>query len=126
MLGGGNKHKITLGRWCFIGYGSKLFCASEDYSGDHGPVNEFWNPSNKIYRGDIKFNNYSGIASNCLVMPGVELPEGCTIGAGGFIYSSKPLQPWSVMLGSWENGKYQLKLHKQRNREEVIRYDSQS
>ena len=34
VLGGGSQHKITLGDWTFIGYGSKLFCASEDYSGE--------------------------------------------------------------------------------------------
>ena len=58
VLGGGNQHKITLGNWNFIGYGSKLFCASEDYSGEYGPVNEFWG-RNKIYRGDIVFEDVS-------------------------------------------------------------------
>ena len=61
VFGGGSEHTITLGDWTFVGYGSKLFCASEDYSGDYGPVNDFWG-SNKIFRGDIKFNDFSGIA----------------------------------------------------------------
>src|SRR5687767_11771050 len=57
MLGGGSQHTIRLGDWTFIGYGSKLFCASEDYSGDYGPVNEYWG-NNKVFRGDIEFKNY--------------------------------------------------------------------
>jgi acetyltransferase-like isoleucine patch superfamily enzyme len=114
VLGGGKAHKITIGDWCFIGYGSKLFCASEDYSGDHGPVNEFWG-NNKIYRGDIKFGNYSGIASDVMVFPGVTIPEGCTVGAKSFIYTKNELEPWCVYLGQ------PAKFHKSRNKENVIR-----
>ena len=113
VLGGGAAHKITIGNWCFIGYGSKLFCASEDYSGDHGPVNEFWG-KNKIFRGDITFKDYSGIASDVMVMPNVTIPEGCTIGAKSFVYTKNELAPWSVFLGS------PLKRHKDRNKENVL------
>ena len=113
VLGGGAKHKITLGDWVFIGYGSKLFCASEDYSGEFGPVNEYWG-NNKIFRGDITFENYSGIASDVMVMPSVTIPEGCTVGAKSFIYTKNILEPWNVYLGN------PLALHKPRNKENVI------
>jgi galactoside O-acetyltransferase len=113
ILGGGNQHTITLGDWCFIGYGSKLFCASEDYSGEFGPVNEFWG-NNKIFRGDIIFNDYSGIASDVMVLPGVVFPEGCTVGAKSFVYSKNNLQPWKVFVGN------PLQYHKDRNKHNVI------
>lgn len=108
MLGGGADQKIILGSWNFIGYGSKLFCSSEDYSGEHGPVNQFWG-NNKIFRGDIKFNDFSGVASDVIVMPGVELKEGTTIGTKSFVYKS-PALPWAVYLGN------PLVFHKERNR----------
>lgn len=113
VLGGGSKQKIKLGRWCFIGYGSKLFTASEDYTGEWGAVNEFWG-SNKVFRGDIEFKDYSGIASDVIVMPGVTLPEGCTVGAKSFVYSRNNLIPWSIWIGN------PLKFHKPRNRKNVI------
>ena len=113
VLGGGSKQKITLGDWTFIGYGSKLFCASEDYSGFYGPVNDFWG-HNKVYRGDITFSNYSGIASDVIVMPGATLPEGCTIGAKSFVYRTDELRPWSVWVGN------PLKVHKPRCKDKVI------
>jgi galactoside O-acetyltransferase len=119
VLGGGKEHKITLGDWCFIGYGSKLFCASEDYSGEYGPVNEFWG-SNKIFRGDIILNNYSGIASDVMVMPGVNIPEGCTVGAKSFVYTKNELLSWSIFLG------HPLKFHKARNKENVIKLSTDS
>ena len=114
VLGGGSQHKITLGNWNFIGYGSKLFCASEDYSGEYGPVNEFWG-SNKIYRGDITFGDYSGIASDVMVFPKVNIPIGCTVGAKSFIYTKNNLEEWSVFIGN------PVKFHKSRNKENVIK-----
>lgn len=114
VLGGGDQHTITLGDWCFIGYGSKLFCASEDYSGDDGPVNEFWG-NNKIYRGDITFRDYSGVASDVIVFPKVILPEGCTVGAKSLIHTKNKLTPWSVWIGN------PLKFHKERNKDNVIK-----
>jgi acetyltransferase-like isoleucine patch superfamily enzyme len=113
VLGGGSKQKITLDQWNFIGYGSKLFTASEDYSGDAGPVNEFWG-SNKIYRGDIFFRKHSGVASDVMVFPGVTLPEGCTIGAKSFVYTKAQLHPWTVMIGN------PVEFHKTRNKERVL------
>ncbi len=117
VLGGGVQHKIKLGKWNFIGYGSKLFCASEDYSGEYGPVNEYWG-NNKIFRGDITFKDYSGIASDVMVFPGVTIPEGCTIGAKSLIYSKNDLKEWSIYLGN------PLQFHKERNRENVIKFSN--
>jgi acetyltransferase-like isoleucine patch superfamily enzyme len=119
VLGGGAQHKITLGKWNFIGYGSKLFCASEDYSGEFGPVNEFWG-NNKIFRGNIEFADYSGIASDVIVLPGVKFPIGCTIGASSFVYSKSKLDEWSVYLGN------PLKFHKKRNKKNVIKFSEDS
>lgn len=113
VLGGGRAHKVKLGNWSWIGYGSKLFCASEDYSGEFGPVNEFWG-SNKIYRGDITFEDYAGIASDVMVFPKVTLPEGCAIGAKSLVYTKNDLQQWGVYLG------HPLKLHKPRFKDNVI------
>lgn len=114
VLGGGSAHKIKLGNWSWIGYGSKLFCASEDYTGEYGPVNEFWG-NNKIYKGDIIFNDYSGIASDVMVFPGVTLPEGCAVGAKSFIHTKNSLKPWGVYIGN------PAELHKTRNKENTIK-----
>lgn len=119
MLGGGSQHTITMGSWTFIGYGSKLFCASEDYTGVHGPVNEFWG-SNEIRRGNIVFEDYAGVASDVMVFPGVVLPTGCTIGAKSLVHSRAPLIPWSVMIGT------PPEYHKARDYEAVQRLGSDS
>ncbi len=115
MLGGGQEHTITLGDWSFVGYGSKLFAASEDYSGWDGPVNEFWG-SNKIYKGDITFSDFAGVASDVIVFPGVTLPEGCLIGAKSLVHTNaaKGLKSWKVYWGN------PLKITKDRYKERVL------
>lgn len=102
VLGGGSQHTITLDGWNFIGYGSQLFCGSEDYSGKHGPVNDFWG-HNMVYHGDICFEKYAGVASQVIVLPGITLPEGCTIGAQSLVHSNmarRGFMPYSVYMGS--------------------------
>lgn len=109
----GSTEGITLGDWTFVGYGSKLFTASEDYSGKYGPVNDFWG-HNKVFKGPIEFKKYSGVASDVVVFPGVTLPEGCTIGASSMV-RNRPLEEYSVYFGS------PLELVKRRDKEAVQR-----
>lgn len=121
VLGGGVSQQIKLGIWCFIGYGSKLFTASEDYSGEFGPVNENYG-NNKIYRSDITFKDYSGIASDVMIFPSSKddreliLPEGTLIGAKSLWCGSKKLSSWNIYVGN------PLKHFKERNDEKVINF----
>ncbi len=48
-------------------------------------------------------------------MPGVIIPEGCTVGAKSFIYTRNILTPWAVFIGN------PPKFHKDRNKENIIR-----
>lgn len=99
VLGGGVQQKIILHGGNFVGYGSKLFTASEDYSGKYGMIGDQWF-DNKIHRANIEFLFYSGVASDVIVMPGVKLPIGCTIGAKSFVYSHEWLKEWAIFYGN--------------------------
>jgi acetyltransferase-like isoleucine patch superfamily enzyme len=124
VLGGGKRNHITLNGWNFIGYGSQLFCGSEDYSGNYGPVNEFWG-NNKVHHAPIVFEPYAGVASQCIVMPGCTLPTGTCIGAKSFVYKTHTLNTdtlekipklneWSVYSGN------PLVFRAKRNKETVL------
>lgn len=111
VIEGGLSHHVEFGNWTTLGYGSKLLCGSEDYSGDFGPVNT-WG-KNKIFSGDIHLSDYSVVASDVIVMPGVIIPIGCAIGAKSFVYTRNILEEWSIFIGN------PLKLHKKRNKENI-------
>ena len=114
MLGGKDQW-VTMGDWTFIGYGSKLFTASEDYSGKYGPVNEYWG-NGRTFKYDITLNNFSGIASDVMLFPGVELPEGCCIGAKSLVHTKSELDEYKVYVGN------PLRHFKDRDKEAVLRY----
>jgi len=115
VISGGKEQFVGLDGWNFIGYGSQLFTASEDYSGDFGPVCEFWG-SNKVFRGDIIFKAFSGVASNVIVFPGIILPKGCAVGAQSLVHSNdkKKLKSWNIYVGK------PLTLLKGRNSNKII------
>lgn len=113
-LTGGSKLNVILNNWNFVGYGSKLFCVSEDYSGEGGPVTDEWNIDNIVTKGDIVFSDYSGIASDVMIFPDITLPVGCCIGAKSFVYTTAQLGEWGVYYGN------PLRLRKNRNKENVI------
>jgi acetyltransferase-like isoleucine patch superfamily enzyme len=116
VLSGGGVSTVRMGDWSFIAYGSKIFCGSEDYSGDYGPVNEYWG-SNKVYQGDVKIGDYAGIFSDVILMPGVSIPEGCYIGAQSLVRPSDVLEPWNVYSGN----PLRTAFPRPRNREAVLR-----
>jgi acetyltransferase-like isoleucine patch superfamily enzyme len=91
----GGRAGIRLGDWTFVGYGSKIFTGSEDYT---YLVNETWGASNTDVR-PVRFMDYSGVASGVIVMPGVILKTGTRIGANTFVHQS-PEDDWTVYYGT--------------------------
>ena len=91
----GGRGGIRLGDWAFVGYGSKIFTGSEDYT---YLVNETWGATNTDVR-PVRFMDYSGVASNVIVMPGVILKNGTRIGANTFVHQS-PEEDWTVYYGT--------------------------
>ena len=98
---GGDDQAVIFDGWNWTGYGSKLFTASEDYSGEYGSVNEF-HGSNKSTRGDIHFKQFSGLASDVMVFPDIIFPRGCAIGAKSLVHTKdkRKLKSWNIYVGS--------------------------
>lgn len=93
----GGSAGIRLGNWTHVGFGSQLFSASEDYTGEYGPVNDTWG-TNRVEREPIVFGDHSGVASMVMVFPGVTLPEGCKIGAQQVVKKRHQLSPWHTRI----------------------------
>lgn len=96
---GGSHNTIYMLDWTTIGYNCQLFTSTEDYSGEFGPVNEYWF-KNKTISGDIIFNEHSGLASNVMVFPNIVFPEGCKIGANSAVYKQMEFEPFSIYIGN--------------------------
>lgn len=96
---GGEHSFCSMDNFSFIAAGSRIICASEDYTS--GGLVGVTIP--KEYKASTKyapviFERFAGLGSNCVVMPGVTLAEGSVVGAGSVV--TKNTSPWSVYYGS--------------------------
>jgi acetyltransferase-like isoleucine patch superfamily enzyme len=80
-----------------LAFGVTVFAQSDDYSG-----NALTNPTvpmqfRKIQRARVVFGRHVIVGTNSVVLPGVELTEGTSIGASSLV--TKSTQPWSIYFG---------------------------
>jgi dTDP-4-amino-4,6-dideoxy-D-glucose acyltransferase len=93
--------------------GCRLFSSSDDYV--HGGLinptfpDKFRNET----AGRITLGRFSCLGANCIVLPGVKIGEGATIGAASLV--NKDIEPWTVNVG------VPAKPIKTRNKKELLR-----
>lgn len=89
---------IYMADFCTLAYGVKVFAQTDDYSG-HSMVNSL---IPKKYKNEtiaaIHIERQTIIGTNAIIMPGVTVAEGCSVGAGTLV--NKSLDPWGIYIGS--------------------------
>lgn len=83
---------IVLEDFSGVSAGSRIFAVSSDYIGsqiDLPTLNKTLVDYNKIIKGQVKVGKYSLIGSNCIVLPGINIPKGSTFQAGSIIREKK-------------------------------------
>ncbi|MDE1335107.1 acyltransferase [Vibrio aestuarianus] len=93
----GGSPGIILSDFSTLAYGCKVFSQSDDYSG-----NSLVNSTiPRKFKSEIFSSVYVGrqaiIGASSVVMPGVRVEEGCSIGAGAVVINSTA--PWSIYVG---------------------------
>jgi galactoside O-acetyltransferase len=111
-LGGGN---LTVGDFAGISSGARIYTGTDDFHGGSltGPPipDEFRKP----VRSFVSIGKYAIVGANCVVLPGVTIGEGCTIGALSLV--SRDCEPWTIYGGT------PAKPLKPRPREEIERLE---
>jgi galactoside O-acetyltransferase len=81
-----------------LAFGCKLFSSSDDYSGDTLTNPTLPSKYKKITHGAISLGRHVIVGTNTVIFPGVEIAEGCAIGANSLVNNSTT--PWGIYLGS--------------------------
>ena len=81
-----------------LAFGCKLFTSSDDYSGK-----SLTNPTipgryKSVTNGRITIGRHAIVGTNSVVFPGVEIAEGCAIGALTLV--TKSTIPWGIYVGN--------------------------
>jgi len=96
LIAGGEKG-VFLDDFCTLAYGVKIFSQSDDYSG-LTMVNSLIPKNFKNERVDIvKLEKQVIVGANSILMPGVIIREGCSIGAMSLLNQST--EPWGIYVG---------------------------
>ncbi|VVO36888.1 acyltransferase [Pseudomonas fluorescens] len=116
---------ITFEDFSGLAYGVKVFTQSDDYSGA-----SLTNPTvpakfKKEKFSSVSFGRHVIVGTNSVIFPGVQLAEGCSVGAMALV--NKSTQPWGIYVGNpakrfKERKKDLIELEKKLNEE--FKYDS--
>lgn len=95
----GGQPGIYLEDFSTLAYGVKVLSQTDDYLG-FAMVNstipvEYKNE----YKKEVYIRKHVIIGTSTVVLPGVDLAEGCSVGAMSLVIKSIPIQPWSVLAG---------------------------
>lgn len=100
-VAGGGARLFSLGDFCSLSSGVKIWCTSDDFANDvvailpagTGPI------KSHVIEGDVTLENYTAVGSNSVVMPGNHVPEGTVIGALSYVPPAFAFEPWAVYAG---------------------------
>lgn len=100
-VAGGANYLFTLGDFCSLSSGVKIWCTSDDFVNDLVVIVPDGAGAIKTHHieGDVAFGNCTAVGSNTVVMPKNVIPEGTVIGALSFVPTAFPFEPWSVYAG---------------------------
>lgn len=90
--------EIDLGNFCAVSHGCRILTATDDFK-DWGFGNSTVSAEYRnIECAPIKIGRFSIIGANSVVLPGVTIGEGATVGACSVV--TRDLEPWGVYIGN--------------------------
>jgi len=116
-IAGGLDRQFTIGDFCSLSSGVKIWCTSDDFANDVVAIIPpgISQVKEHLIWGDVEFGNFTAAGSNSVVMPKNFVPEGTVIGSLSFVPAAFEFQPWSVYAGA------PIRYLRPRNRESVMK-----
>jgi acetyltransferase-like isoleucine patch superfamily enzyme len=115
-VAGGRDWQFSIGDFCSLSSGVKIWCTSDDFVNDLVTLipQGVSQVKTHLITGDVTLGNYTAVGSNSVVMPRNTIPEGTVVGALSFVPAAFDFQPWSVYAGT------PIRFVRPRNRESVL------
>lgn len=97
LIAGGEKG-IVFEDFTTIAYGVQVFTQSDDYSGKTMANSTVPKEYKNEFMQEVVLKRYSIVGAGSIIMPGVILAEGTSIGAMSLVLEST--EPWGIYIGS--------------------------
>jgi len=116
-IAGGIERLFSLGNYCSLSSGVKIWCTSDDFTNDIATIipEDLGEIKNNLITGDVIMENFTAAGSNSVIMPDNTIPQGTVIGALSFVPPNFRFEPWAVYAG------IPVKLIKYRNKDNVLK-----
>ncbi len=90
---------LEIGDFSTIAYASTIMASTDDYKGNKlTGLGKFGNKYRTLYNLDTKIGRHVLIGAGSIILPGVTIGDGCSVGAGSLVI--KDLPEWSLCYGS--------------------------
>jgi galactoside O-acetyltransferase len=90
--------RVDIGDFCAVSQGARVLTGTDDFTGwgfgNSTVPGEFRNTT----RAPVRIGRFCIVGANAVVLPGVTIGEGATVGAGTVV--TRDLEPWGVYLGN--------------------------
>ncbi|KKO46985.1 hypothetical protein WG68_03380 [Arsukibacterium ikkense] len=96
LLAGGTPG-ITLEDFCTLAYSVKVFAQSDDYSGQSMVNSLIPKKFKNEFLAPVTLSRQTIIGAGAIILPGVAVAEGCSVGAMSLVTQST--QPWGIYVG---------------------------
>jgi len=98
-VAGGKDMLFTLGDFCSLSSGVKIWCGTNDFVNDLIILDLGIDIGANICKGNVSIGNYCGIGTNAVIMPNNDIPEGVAIGGLSWTPANYKFEPWTVYAG---------------------------
>jgi acetyltransferase-like isoleucine patch superfamily enzyme len=114
-VGGGCAYEFSLGDFCSVSAGVRIWCTSDDFVNDLVTIipPDIDTVKTHLITGNVRMENFTAVGVNSVVLPDNVIPEGTVIGAMSLVPAHFGFEPWSVYAG------IPVKRLRSRNREAV-------
>lgn len=89
---------IYFSDFCTLAYGVKVFSQSDDYSGETMTNSLIPREFKNETFAEVTFGKHVIVGAGSIIFPGINVSEGCSIGAMTLV--NKSTLPWSIYVGN--------------------------
>ncbi len=93
-----SEQAIEIHDFAGLAFGCRIFSSSDDYSGESMTNPTVASKFKTVSHGEIQIGRHAILGTNSIVLPGVTIGEGCSVGANSLI--NKSTEPWGIYIGS--------------------------
>jgi galactoside O-acetyltransferase len=90
--------EVTLGDFVALSQGARILTGTDDFTGWGFGNSTLDGQYRNTTRAPVNVGRFCVIGANAVVLPGVTMGEGATVGAGTVV--TRDLEPWGVYLGN--------------------------